>query len=353
MKTIEVGTGRPYAIHIGRGLLGQFAELFGQVYGERRPKLAIITDDVVDSLYGGTFMCQLQEAGYETCKFVFPNGEPSKSLETVSRAYTFLSENGITRTDVIIALGGGVVGDLAGFAAATWLRSIDFVQVPTTFLAMIDSSVGGKTAVDIPQGKNLVGAFWQPTLVVCDPNALKTLPDQYYKDGVAEAIKFGAILDASLFELYERGEGEQHLEEIIARCVELKRQVVEGDERDKGIRQILNFGHTFGHAIEKSANFTITHGHGVSIGMVLISRACERAGITPAGTADRIERCLLKNGLPVSTDVPLPVLCQNCAGDKKRKGSLLTLIVLEEMGRAGLYPIALDSLYSFMGGEAE
>ncbi len=353
MKTIQVNTGRPYQIQIGNGLLGQAPALIAQVYGERRPRLAVITDDTVDRLYGDRLLSLLEEAGYPVCKFVFPHGEQSKTLQTVHAVYGFLSENGITRSDVVIALGGGVVGDLAGFAAATWLRSIDFIQIPTTFLSMIDSSVGGKTGVDIPQGKNLVGAFWQPSLVICDPLALDTLPDIYFADGIAEAVKYGAILDASLFRLFEEGRLREQLTEVIARCIDLKRYVVEQDERDKGLRQQLNFGHTFGHAIEKQAEFTITHGQGVAIGMVLISRACERAGLTPSGTADRIQACLQQYGLPTSTDYPLGLLCQNAMGDKKRSGSQIALVVLQQLGQATLHPVDTDRLLAFMTGESD
>ena len=216
---------------------------------------------------------------------------------------------------------------------------------------MIDSSVGGKTGVDIPQGKNLVGAFWQPKLVVCDPNTLDTLPEETLADGIAEAIKYGAILDSSLFELLENSDLQEHLEEVISRCVNLKREVVEQDERDKGIRQWLNFGHTLGHAVETYSNFTLAHGRGVAIGMVMVSKACENAGITPKGTAKRIADCCQRYGLPVSTDAPLAVLCETCMHDKKRTGSKISLVVLERIGKATLYPVEANQLSSFLAGE--
>lgn len=351
MKTIAVKTGRPYQIQIEDGLLRRFPELLADVYGNRKPALAIVTDDTVDALYGEPLCRQLADAGYPVCKFAFAHGEDSKTLETVSRVYDFLAANSITRSDVILAPGGGVVGDLAGFAASSWLRGIDFVQVPTTFLAMIDSSVGGKTGVDIPQGKNLVGAFWQPSLVVCDPHTLRTLPEETFADGVAEAIKYGAILDGDLFELLESGDLQEHLEAVISRCVDLKREVVEQDERDKGVRQWLNFGHTLGHAVEAYTNFELPHGRGVAIGMVMICEACEKAGITPKGTAARIADCCRRYGLPVSTDAPLEILCKSCMGDKKRTGSKISLVVLEKIGKAALYPVEAEKLYSFLAGE--
>ncbi|WP_066458546.1 3-dehydroquinate synthase [Anaerotruncus rubiinfantis] len=359
MKTIDVKTGRPYQIHIGHGLLSRFPELFAEVYGQRRPKLAVITDDRVNGLgHPGEALgpvpaleAGLQAAGYETCKFIFPNGEPSKNLDTVRQVYRFLSENGITRTDVVIAVGGGVVGDLAGFAAASWLRGIDFVQVPTTLLAMVDSSVGGKTGVDIPEGKNLVGAFWQPALVVCDTAMLSFLPEEIFSDGMAEVVKYGAILDGDLFALLEHGEIDKRIAEIVARCVTLKRDVVESDERDKGLRQILNFGHTFGHAIEKESHFTITHGQGVAIGMVLIAQVCEKAGITPPGTADKLARCCKIYGLPTANPYPVETLCGHARGDKKRAGNKITLITLDRIGKAALHPVPVEKLEAFMRGD--
>ena len=364
MKTISVNTGHPYQIHIGRGLLDCIPKLLSPVCGARRPKLAVITDDRVDSLTFPdgrqpmqTFLTAFEEAGYSVCKFVFPNGEASKTLDTVRQAYAFFSEHEITRTDMVIAFGGGVVGDLAGFAAASWLRGIDFIQIPTTLLAMVDSSVGGKTGVDIPQGKNLVGAFWQPSLVVCDMDMLSLLPDDTFADGMAEVIKYGAVFDQELFEQLKRGKealiGPSALEGIIARCVDLKRRVVEDDERDKGSRQLLNFGHTFGHAIEKQSNFTITHGNGVAIGMVMMARACERAGLAPAQTAARMEACCRAHGLPVETDIPIETLCKHAMGDKKRAGNDITLIILRSIGQAALYPVAAEHLLACMEGNSK
>lgn len=358
MKTIHTATGSPYDIQIGGDLLADFPALLAGVCGERRPRLALITDDRVNSLSDDTrrpvpdLQAALEAAKYPVCKFVFPNGEASKNLDTVRQVYGFLSENAITRTDLVLAVGGGVVGDLAGFAAATWLRGISFVQVPTTLLAMVDSSVGGKTGVDIPEGKNLVGAFWQPSLVVCDTDMLSFLPAEIFADGMAEVIKYGAILDETLFSLLETGAPGDRLGEVIARCVDLKRQVVEEDERDKGPRQILNFGHTFGHAIEKESAFSVTHGQGVAVGMVLMARACERAGITPAGTADRVSRCCALHGLPTVTDYPLEALCSHAMGDKKRAGDRITLVSLERLGKAALYPVGAGELLDFMKGGA-
>lgn len=348
-RTVTVHTGRPYDILVGQGLLEQLPARLEQLEG-RRPKLAIVTDSHVDPLYGQQLLERLRRQGWQAAKFVFPAGEASKHLGTVQEVYQFFSREQITRSDLVVALGGGVVGDLAGFAAATWLRGVRFVQVPTTLLAMIDSSVGGKTGVDLPEGKNLVGAFWQPSLVVCDVDTLGTLPEETFADGVAEAIKYGAILDPELFGLLEQGQLREHLLEVIARCIQLKQQVVEQDERDTGLRQCLNFGHTLGHALEKYHQFALSHGKGVAIGMVMLTGACERRGITPPGTAQRIAACCRQYGLPTGDPAPLDALCQNCLGDKKRSGSRLTLVVLDRIGQFRLYPVEAEALPAFLEG---
>lgn len=353
MKIITVKTARPYEIKLESGLFQQIPDALTSFCGDLRPKLAIITDDTVDALYGSALQDGLMAAGYSVCKYAFPHGEGSKTLETVHEAYTFLAQNSITRTDLIVALGGGVVGDLAGFAAATWLRGIPFIQIPTTFLAMIDSSVGGKTGVNIAAGKNLIGAFWQPSLVLIDVLLLRTLREDVFADGVAEAIKYGAIFDETLFTILENGQLAQHLEEVICRCVDIKHEVVEADEHDKGVRQWLNFGHTLGHAIEKESHFSISHGKGVAIGMVQLTVACERAGITQTGSASRISACCKRYGLPTQTDFPIETLCAHAMGDKKRAGELITLVTLERIGKAALFPVNASKLMAFMNGELD
>lgn len=351
MITIRTKTSNPYSIYIEPGLLDRLPAMLAELGATRR--LAVVTDDTVDKLYASAICGVLSAAGRSVCRLAFPHGEGSKNLNTAQRIYSFLSENAITRSDMVLAVGGGVVGDLAGFAAATWLRGIPFVQVPTTLLAMVDSSVGGKTGVDLPEGKNLVGAFWQPSMVLCDPNTLKTLPSETLSDGVAEAIKTGAILDADLFGILEAGGLQTHMEEVIARCIQHKSTVVEQDERDKGVRQWLNFGHTLGHAIERESGYTVPHGRAVAIGMVLLTRACEQNGITPAGTADRIAACCARYNLPVSTPYPLEALCGHCMGDKKRSGGEISLVVLEKLGKAALCPVRASELLPFLKGEAQ
>lgn len=350
MKTIEVKTGRSYQVKVGSGLLASLPEELRALYPAHTPRLAVVTDDRVNALYGDTVLNQLMSAGFHADRFVFAKGEASKTLATVERLYAFLSEQQITRTDLILALGGGVTGDLAGFAASSWLRGIEFIQLPTTLLAMVDSSVGGKTGVDLPQGKNLVGAFWQPSLVLCDLATLDTLESEQFADGMAEVIKYGAILDEPLFAALETADVREQLEEIVCRCIDWKRQVVERDERDRGERQWLNFGHTLGHAIERQSRFAVSHGQGVAIGMALMAQACERQGLTPPGTSSRIADCCTRHGLPATTDFPLAALCEQCAGDKKRAGDSLSLVTLEQLGKATLTRVRADQLLRFMEG---
>lgn len=345
MKTVAVHTGRPYEIIIGDGVLQQAAQQIQKIAPKSR--IAVVTDDKVDALHSEKLTQIFAEAAIPICKFVFPNGEGSKNHSTLIDIYNFLSQNDITRADLLIAFGGGVVGDLCGFAAATYQRGVRYVQIPTTFLAAVDSSVGGKTGCNTDYGKNLVGAFWQPSLVLCDYSLFSTLEPDTFADGVAETIKYGAIRDKALFELLETQPIGPHLEDIIARCVTIKRDIVESDERDTAQRQLLNFGHTLGHAIERYYHYTITHGHAISIGMAWITLAAERAGLCLPGTRERLCALLQKYGLPTECDAHLDILCQIAAGDKKRSGSQITLALVQEIGQSRLHTIEIDALYDF------
>lgn len=273
MKTIIVKTSTPYNIYIERGILNKCGAVISETVKTR--KTAIITDDIVDRLYGKAVVDSLESSGFTVCKFVFKNGEGSKSTETLNEIYNFFCENNITRTDCVIALGGGVVGDITGFAAATFLRGLEYIQIPTTLLAQVDSSVGGKTAIDLPCGKNLVGAFKQPACVICDPDVLSTLSETILSDGMAEAIKYGMIRDNRLFELiasHNIKNISEIIDDVVYTSISIKRDVVENDEFDTGERMILNFGHTLGHAIESYYNYEkYTHGSAVAIGMCMIT----------------------------------------------------------------------------------
>ncbi len=340
MMTLQVKASTEYEIIVGRQLLADAATRIRAV--SKAQTAVIVTDDIVAPLYCATVKNSLESAGIRTEVFIFPHGEQSKSHQTLIALYDFLCEKAVTRSDLLIALGGGVVGDLTGFCAATYLRGIDYVQIPTTLLAQIDSSVGGKTAVDTDKGKNLVGAFKQPALVLCDVDTLSTLTPEIFSDGMAEAIKYGLIKDKALFELIAHKEIADILEDMIYRCIQIKAQVVEADEFDKGERMLLNFGHTIGHAIERQYHYrTYTHGSAVGIGMVYISAASERMGLTPSGTTEKIKQCLQKYRLPCSAEITSEQILSISSHDKKRDKSDINLILLKEIGDAYINKVSL------------
>ncbi len=340
MNTVTVTASRTYEVKIGSGLLdttGTEAASLG-----RARKAAIISDSHVWPLYGETVLSSLTSAGLEAVHFTFPAGEESKNGSIYLKILNFLAENQLTRSDLLIALGGGVVGDITGFAAATYLRGIRFIQVPTTLLAMVDSSVGGKTAIDLPAGKNLCGAFWQPSLVLCDTDTLSTLPTDIFRDGCAEVIKYGVLYDPALFAHLEERGLDFDREPVITRCVELKRDVVAQDEFDTGARMKLNLGHTFGHGIEANSNFTVSHGKAVAIGMCMAAKASHCSDLP------RILRCITKFGLPTSTDYPAADIYRYALSDKKRSGGTVNLILPRSIGHCETVPTPVEQLESIL-----
>lgn len=347
MNLIRVQTAQPYQVLVGAGILPSLGKKIRELPGKRYHRAAIIADDKVMDLYGNEACSALAGAGFEVLLHHFPHGEESKTMDTVMDILEDLSEHLFTRDDLVVALGGGVTGDMAGFAAAIYQRGIDYVQVPTTLLAAIDSSVGGKTGVNLPQGKNLVGAFHQPQLVLCDTDTLSTLDAATFADGLAEVIKHGAIRDAELFELLETRDIQQNLTDIIARSVQIKAAVVAEDEHEHGLRQLLNFGHTLGHGIEKQSGYVIPHGSAVAIGMCLVADACVRHQLLSAGDADRLKALLELLGLPVKCPYPIEKVCAQSLGDKKRHGNTINLITLERIGTAAIYPVEADRLTEF------
>ena len=331
MSIIKVNLGaKSYQIEIAAGLLDKAGAKIRSV--SKAQRAAIISDSNVDELYGERLQKSLEGSGFVVTRIVFPAGEKSKCLAELAKIYDRLAAAGITRSDLVVALGGGVTGDLGGFAAATFLRGIDYVQVPTSLLAQIDSSVGGKVAVDLPAGKNLVGNFYQPKLVLIDTELLRTLPVRFLHDGLAEAIKYGCIRDKALFEKIAAMRDDEELLAniggIVERCCAIKAEIVEHDEFDTGERMVLNFGHTIGHAVEKCCGYTdYTHGEGVGIGMALLTRQTEKLGLTAPGTADAICQVLQKYNLPV--DAPY-------AEADLLAGIGMDLIILKEIGSSFL-----------------
>lgn len=349
MKHITVNTSQSYNIFMEHGILSKCGEVLSQILNTKT--LAIITDDIVDSLYAETVTNSLTSQGFKVCKFVFPNGENSKSISVLNEIYDFLCLNNITRTDCLIALGGGVVGDITGFTAATYLRGLDYVQIPTTLLSQIDSSVGGKTAVNLNCGKNLVGAFKQPKCVICDTDTLKTLSKENLSDGMAEAIKYGMIRDENLFELFENHDIDNIMDcidEVVYRCVSIKKNIVEADEFDKGERMILNFGHTLGHAIEKFYNYEISHGNAIAIGMCLMTESAYRANICDKEVLNRLINCVKAYGLPYEVDADIKVLVDLCSNDKKRESDSINFIVCDKIGHSVIKKTYVDDFHLFI-----
>ena len=329
MKKVTVEASLTYDVLIEKGILDRTGELCAVVSSPSRA--LILTDSNVAPLYLDRVRASLTSAGFSALEFVIPAGEASKSAESYLALMSYMAQKRITRSDLLIALGGGVVGDLGGFSAATYLRGIRFIQIPTTLLAMVDSSVGGKTAIDIPEGKNLVGAFYQPSLVVCDPDTLLTLAPDVFADGCAEVLKYGIINDRPLWQKLKSPIMPQ-IEDIIENCVKNKRDVVNADERDTGVRQLLNLGHTPAHAIEMLSDFSISHGSAVAIGMVLMARASSAMGLCQKDDADEIEALVKSYGLPTECPYSASELASIATADKKRAGSSISLIIPHAIG---------------------
>lgn len=337
--------GNEYNIYIGKNLINHAEDFIPDKY--LKGKVAIVTDTNVEPLYANLLKSSLTTPD-EVEVFTVPAGEQSKSAEQLFWLYDKLLSFGITRTDLIIALGGGVVGDLTGFAAATLLRGIPYIQIPTTLLAQVDSSVGGKTAINLPAGKNLAGAFYQPKAVIADTECLKTLPDKILSDGMAEVIKYGAICDDKLFEKLEKLNCQtvmDCIDEVIHTCCSIKSRIAAEDEKDTGNRMILNFGHTYGHGIEKYYNFEkFTHGMAVAAGMVMACKWGEAKNITAPNVSDRMCKILTAYNLPTKADVPQTAFFNAASNDKKGDGAYINLILIEDIGKVKIHKIPKNEI---------
>jgi 3-dehydroquinate synthase len=345
MEKISVNTkSRSYIVDISGGNL--IDNPTREMFCTNARKILIVTDDNVDKHYGVKLLSNLESLGFAVLKYVFPSGEASKTLKTFGEILAFAAERGLTRTDAILALGGGVTGDIAGFAAASYMRGIDLIQCPTSLLAMVDSSVGGKTAVDLPQGKNLAGAFYQPKTVICDTQTLRSLPLENFRDGLGEVIKYGVIKNPKILKMLEKSDLDEILQnpqEIIAACIKIKRDIVEADELDNGERALLNFGHTIGHAIEKLSGFGgLSHGVAVANGIVIITKLSEKMGLTERGMADRIENLNRKYGLHRDINFAKEEIANAAAVDKKRGGGDISLVFAKKIGESFIYKMAFD-----------
>ena len=340
MKNLFVKTSKPYQVKIGNGEINNLAQYISHT--KNCNKIAIVTDDVVGKLYGQKIKNLLCD--YDVCYHEFLHGEENKNMQTVAELLEFLASNKLTRSDLVVAVGGGIVGDVAGFVSASFLRGIDFVQIPTTLLSMVDSSVGGKTGVNLSAGKNLAGAFHQPCLVICDPDFLATLPEQEFKNGFGEVIKYGCIADEKLFDLLANDDVNKNLAEIIYTCIKIKAGFVEQDEFDHGERQKLNFGHTLGHAIEKVTDFKIPHGQAVGVGMKLICDWAEKQNLTNEGVSQKIDFLLKKFDMTNNVDCDEQRLWQVVSNDKKLKGKKINLVLIKDISDCYLFETEIEKL---------
>lgn len=346
MRTIMVHASTTYPVHIGAGLLVQCGALLEKELPPPRA-CVVVADSNVASLYASRVVTGLQNAGYAVSLYTFPAGEQNKNLRVYGDILEFFAKHALTRTDFVVALGGGVTGDMAGFAAATYQRGVAYVQIPTTFLAASDSSVGGKTAVDLATGKNLVGAFHQPRLVLCDTDTFASLPDDTFADGVAETLKHGLIADSAFFQFLMENDIWENIEDVVAWNVTIKAAVVARDEFEQKGRKLLNFGHTLGHAIEKLSGYTVSHGHAVAIGMVLAARAGERLGYSPAGVLRAVRGANQRYHLPTACPYAAGELHAAAVSDKKRMGDQIDVVVLSEIGKARTVRMDLYGLKAF------
>ena len=339
MERIRVEASKSYDVIIGDNLLEKIGEFVSPLVKGRN--IAVISDDITSRLFGESVRSSLEDADFKVFEFSFKNGEDSKNIGTYVEILEFLAKSGLTRADTVIALGGGVVGDMSGFAAASFLRGVNFVQIPTTLLSAVDSSVGGKTAINLSAGKNLAGAFYQPSLVLCDTDIIKNLPAEIFSEGMAEVIKYGAIGSEKILELCAQG-AKENLSELIALCVSMKRDIVMRDEFDTGERQLLNLGHTPAHAIEKLSDFKISHGCAVAIGMVLMARASEKAGLCEKGVSEELSALCKKYSLPVRCSFVAGDMAEVAMSDKKRGAGKITLVLPEKRGKSILFKVRDD-----------
>ena len=339
-RIVNVKASGCYDIIIGNGILPKVGEILKEI--KKTCNAVIVTDTNVDKLYSETVGESLEKAGFSVEKYVFAAGEKSKTAETFVEILEFMASKKITRSDVVIALGGGVVGDIAGFAASCYLRGVDFVQIPTTLLAAVDSSVGGKTAIDLKAGKNLAGAFYQPVAVICDTDTFATLPEKEMACGYAEVVKYGVLFDVDFFDNLVKEECD--INEIVEKSVIFKRDIVERDEFEIGERKLLNLGHTAAHGVEKVSDYTVSHGEAVAVGMVIAARISENLGIGEKGLCEKIEKALSLYNLAVKYDISANQLYNSVLSDKKRSGGKITLVLPEKIGKCILYDVNVQEL---------
>ncbi len=334
MRKVDIDLHSGYTVYIEQGLIDNCGELIKDICKGRRA--VIISDSNVAPLYAQRVSDSLNKSGFVTSLFTIEAGEESKNPENLIRSADFCVEAGLTRADVIIALGGGVITDMAGLCGALYQRGIAVCQIPTSLLAMVDSSVGGKTAVNLSKGKNMFGAFYQPSMVLCDSTVISTLPECEFSNGMAEVIKYAVLKGGRVKELLDTDNIEETLDELIEECVKIKKEYVCADEFDTGARQFLNLGHTVGHAIERLSNFEIAHGSAVAAGMCIVARACGKRNLCTDSTAQYIEALCRKFNLPTTVQMKAEDLYEASLSDKKRMGEKVTLVLVRDLGECYL-----------------
>lgn len=354
MIKIPVTASRQYDVIMDKNILpkaGSYIKQALNLNDTSAKKVCIITDANVDKIYSAILSDTLDAEGFQVYKFVFPGGEEHKTMITITDILEYLAESKFTRSDILVALGGGITGDITGFAAASYLRGIEFIQIPTSLLAIVDSSVGGKTGVNLSSGKNLAGAFWQPSLVLFDPQVLDTLSYEIKLDGVAEAIKAGFIADTDIINMITAAEdinNHDFLMSLAAKAINVKRTVVEEDERDHGSRQLLNFGHTIAHAIEKCSDYRISHGHAVAMGMNIVSKACAALNWSEENCSDLMNEILSKFSFPLHHPYSPAQLTASALQDKKIRGNDITLVIPQKPGKCVLKTVPVENLEEFI-----
>lgn len=357
MDRINIQASSDYDVLIGTGLIDTCGTHIRECL-IRAQKALIVTDSNVAPLYLGRVRSSLEREGFSVSEYVFEAGEEKKNIDSIAGMWAVMAEEEFTRTDIVVSLGGGVATDMGGFAAATFLRGIKVVQIPTSLLAMADAALGGKTGIDLPQGKNLAGAFHQPSMVIEDTDCLSTLPPEVFTEGMAEVIKYAFIMDKDLYEVLSKIASEGRamslqedidtLTKILISCVKDKAEVITEDEKDNGRRQILNYGHTIGHVIERNSNFTLAHGVCVAKGMGIITDACLRSGMMSADTAESIKGLIGAYGLPTGDQITAEDAVSGAMNDKKKRGDMISLILVNEIGRAEIKKMTPEELLEFL-----
>lgn len=351
MKKLCIDVSKPYDVIIKNGLLNHIDD-----YIDKNKKILIVTDSNVFSIYEKKLASCFEKISKEYYIYVINAGEKSKSIENFAKILEFAAARKFSRSDIFVSFGGGVCGDLCGFCAACYLRGVEYIQIPTTLLSMVDSSVGGKTAVDLEAGKNLAGCFYQPSLVLCDPELLKTLDDKTFREGMAEVIKYAFLKESNLYSLINNKD--LNFEEVIYTCVDIKREFVAADEFDKGLRQMLNFGHTFAHVFEKLSDFEISHGFAVAMGMNMITIIAAKCDFCNKDTLAKLQELLKVHNLPLFPDntgykFTVNQIIDVMLNDKKCFNQKISFIIPDQTGICKIMPVEISNLHNFIANNLE